>query len=243
MTAEFFVGTSGWTYDHWKGNFYPEGLSKSHWFDYYAARFSTVEINATFYRTFGDQTYQKWRERVSSNFSYVLKVPRLITHRKFLADAGNEIRAFSRSATLLEDKLGLVLLQVAPQTAYDPDLLRRAILAFDEPPRVAVEFRRKDWLNDEIRALLADCGATFVSVDSPQQRPVDWVTAQTGYIRLHGRSRWYSHDYTAAELHEIADLARRMADQGATRIYIFFNNDFEGYAPQNALNLKDLLQS
>jgi len=158
-------------------------------------------------------------------------------------DAGNEIRAFTRSAALLEDKLGLVLLQVAPQTAYDPELLRRAILAFGEPPRVAVEFRRKDWQNDEIRALLADCGATFVSVDSPQQRPVDWVTAQTSYIRLHGRSRWYSHDYTPAELHEIAEIAHRMVDQGATRIYIFFNNDFEGYAPKNALALKDYLEN
>jgi uncharacterized protein YecE (DUF72 family) len=243
MTAQYFVGTSGWTYDHWKGSFYPEGLAKSRWFEYYAARFSTVEINATFYRTFGDQTYQNWRERVPADFVYVLKVPRLITHRQYLVDAESEIRAFWRSATLLEEKLGLVLLQVAPQTRYDPDLLRRAILTFGEPRRVAVEFRRKDWLNDEVRGLLTDCGATFVSVDSPRQQPLDWVTSQAGYLRLHGRSRWYSHDYNAAELDEMAEIAHRMADQGAKAIYIFFNNDFEGHAPRNALALKDRLQS
>ena len=243
MAAQFLVGTSGWTYDHWKGSFYPEGLSKSRWFDHYATKFPTVEINATFYRTFADTTYQKWRERVSADFRYMLKVPRLITHRKFLVNAENDIRAFCRSAALLQEKLGLALLQVAPQTPYDPDLLRKAILTFDKPDRVAVEFRRKDWLNDNIRTLLADCGSTFVSVDSPRQRLLDWVTSGAGYIRLHGRSRWYSHDYTPAELDEIAEFARRMTDHGAKVIYIFFNNDFEAFAPKNALALMDRLRN
>ncbi len=243
MMTQFLVGTSGWTYDHWKGSFYPEGLAKSRWFEYYAARFSTVEINATFYRAFSDATYEKWRRRVPTDFRYVLKAPRLITHRKFLADAESEIRAFWRSACLLEDRLGLVLLQVAPQTPYDPDRLRRVLMTFGEPRLVAVEFRRKDWLNDEIRALLVDCGATFVSVDSPRLRPVDWVTSKAGYIRLHGRSRWYSHDYTSAELHEIAEIAHRMVLHGAKTVYVFFNNDFEGYAPKNALTLMEYLSS
>jgi len=237
MTTQFLVGTSGWTYDHWKGTFYPEKLAKSRWFDHYATQFPAVEVNATFYRTFADQTYHKWRERAPAGFTYVLKVPKLITHRKYLADVGDEIRAFWRSAALLEDKLGLVLLQVAPGTPFDLERLRQAILAFGDPRRVAVEFRRRDWLNDETRALLADCGATFVSVDSPRTRPVDWITSQAGYIRLHGRSRWYSHDYTPEELDEIAEIARRMAANGAKTVYVFFNNDFEGYAPRNALTL------
>jgi uncharacterized protein YecE (DUF72 family) len=242
IPAQFLIGTSGWTYDHWKGGFYPQGLAKSRWFDYYAERFPTVEVNATFYRRFGDQTYIKWRERSPADFCYVLKVPQLITHRKFLVDAGEEIHAFSRSASLLEDKLGLLLLQVAPQTRYNPELLRQAILEFDRPDLVAVEFRSQDWLNTEVRALLTECGATFVSVDSPKQKPLDWVTSKTGYIRLHGRSRWYSHDYTPAELEEIAGIARSMVKSGAKTVYIFFNNDFECYAPKNALALMDILK-
>ncbi len=241
MSAEFLVGTSGWTYDHWKGRFYPDDLPKSRWFDYYATQFSTVEVNATFYRTFPDQTYQKWRDRAQPGFKYVLKVPRLITHRKFLVNAKEDIHSFCRSASLLEEKLGLFLLQIAPQTRCDPVLLKQAILAFDEPSRVAVEFRRKDWLNEDIRALLANLGATFVSVDSPQQKPLDWVTSRSGYIRLHGRSRWYSHDYSTTELQEIGEIARKMVIGGAKTIYIFFNNDFESFAPQNALELKHLL--
>jgi uncharacterized protein YecE (DUF72 family) len=237
MTMQFLIGTSGWTYDHWKGSFYPADLAKSRWFDYYAAQYPAVEVNATFYRTFADQTYLKWRERAPAGFTYVLKAPRFITHRKYLADAGDEIRAFWRSASLLEDKLGLILLQVAPATPFDLERLRQALLAFGDPRRVAVEFRRKDWLNDQTVTLLRDCGAAFVSVDSPRVRPVDWVTSQVGYLRLHGRSHWYSHDYTPAELDEIAETARHMAANGAKMVYIFFNNDFEGYAPRNALAL------
>jgi uncharacterized protein YecE (DUF72 family) len=237
MTAQFFIGTSGWTYNHWKGSFYPEGLAKSRWFDHYAALFPAVEVNATFYRRFADQTYVNWCERAPAGFMYVLKAPKLITHRKYLAEVDDEIRAFWRSACLLEDKLGLVLLQVAPGTPFDLERLRRALLAFGEPRKVAVEFRRKEWLNDETLALLRECGTAFVSVDSPRMRPVDWVTSEVGYIRLHGRSHWYSHDYTSAELDEIAETARRMAANGVETVYIFFNNDFEGYAPKNALNL------
>jgi uncharacterized protein YecE (DUF72 family) len=100
----FFIGTSGWTYDHWKGCFYPEKLPKKDWFDYYAHRFSAVEVNATFYRSFKDEIYQNWRERAPGGFGYVLKVPQLITHRKFLVDAEEDIKAFYRSCTILGDK-------------------------------------------------------------------------------------------------------------------------------------------
>jgi uncharacterized protein YecE (DUF72 family) len=237
MSAQFLIGTSGWTYDHWKGCFYPESLAKARWFDYYATQFSAVEVNATFYRTFTDQTYRKWYERAPAGFTYVLKAPKLITHRKYLADAGDEIRAFWRSACLLEDKFGSILLQVAPGIPCDLERLQQALLAFGDTRRVAVEFRHKDWLNEDTLALLRDCGAAFVSVDSPRVRLLDWITSPVGYIRLHGRKRWYSHDYTPEELDEIAVTAHRMDANGASRVYIFFNNDFEGYAPRNALAL------
>lgn len=238
---QFLIGTSGWTYDHWKGLFYPKNLPKRKWFEYYGSFFSTVEVNATFYRSFKDQTYLNWREHAPVHFRYVLKAPRWITHRKYLLDAEQEIEEFSRSAALLEDRLGLILLQVAPGTPYDPDRLKRALLAFGNPNKVAIEFRHKNWFTDEIRDLLCTLGVVFCTADSPKTRLSDWVTSDTAYIRLHGRQRWYSHNYTDQELHEIADLAIQMAEQGAERIYIFFNNDFEGYAPQNALTLQQML--
>lgn len=238
---KFLVGTSGWSYSHWKGVFYPGGHPQKRWFEYYAKRFPTVEINATFYRFFPDGTYNNWRERAPGGFLYVLKTPRLITHRKKLLNAGGDIKRFAESASLLGDRFGLVLLQLAPGLPYDPERLREALGAFGDPGKVAVEFRHEDWLTGEVRELLGELGAAFCAADSPKSEPLDWVTGETAYIRLHGRKKWYAYDYTESELDGIAALARRMSRLGAKRVYIFFNNDLGGYAPKNALTLMGML--
>jgi uncharacterized protein YecE (DUF72 family) len=237
----FFIGTSGWTYDHWKGCFYPHSLPQKRWFDYYATHFTAVEVNATFYRTFKDETYQKWKEQAPQGFSYVLKAPKLITHRKYLVDVDEDIKVFCRSCALLEDKFGMILLQVAPNMPYDLERLQRALHAFPDAHRVAVEFRRPEWFTEDVLNLLREVGATICNVDSPQQKLTNRLTADRAYLRLHGRTHWYSHNYSPEELKEIAILARQLVDKGATRVYIFFNNDFEGYAPTNAMALRELL--
>jgi uncharacterized protein YecE (DUF72 family) len=238
---KFLVGTSGWSYSHWKGVFYPQDLPQSKWFGFYAQRFGTVEVNATFYRTFKDETYRKWYENAPESFRYVLKTPRFITHRKYLVDAGESIKRFCESASLLKEKFGMFLLQLAPGTPYDPDRLKTALQAFENPGKVAVEFRHKRWLTEETRQLLRELGAVFCVVDAPKTELLDWVTSDSAYIRLHGREHWYSYDYSTRELHEIADLAKRMAESGANRVYVFFNNDLDGYAPKNALELMGML--
>ena len=237
----YMIGTSGWSYDHWKSRFYPGDLPKSHWLDYYASQFSSVEINATFYRTFKDQTYEKWRQRAPQGFGYVLKAPRPITHRKYLVEVDELERAFYHSCSLLEDKFELILLQVAPQMPYDLPRLRKALSAFPDPGKVAVEFRRPEWFSPETLDMLHSLGAVLCNVDSPRQELTGHLTSDKAYIRLHGRNQWYSHNYSGDELKEIARLARQLVRQGATRVYIFFNNDFEGYAPANALALKAML--
>ncbi len=239
--AQFLVGTSGWSYPEWRGIFYPEAWPQRRWFEYYARKFTTVEVNATFYRTFKDQTYHRWREQAPAAFRYVLKVPRIITHRKHLTDAQEEIRNFWRSASLLADKLGLILLQLAPGMAYDPDRLRQALRTFGDARKVAVEFRHPQWLTEEVRELLKETGAAFCTADSPKSELVDWVTSEVAYVRLHGRQQWYNYEYSLTELREIAVLARKMATLGAATVYIFFNNDVNGYAPQNAAALLRLL--
>jgi uncharacterized protein YecE (DUF72 family) len=237
-----YIGTSGWTYDHWKGIFYPEGLAKRRWFEYYVDQFSAVEVNATFYRNFKDETYHNWREQVGTGFRYVLKVPRLITHRKYLLNVKDEIQQFWKSACLLEDRLGAVLLQLPPQMPYDLARLQQAILAFGEPEKVAVEFRNKKWYAPELRRMLEDTGAIFCSVDSPTDHGMDWVTSGRGYIRLHGRGQWYGDDYDDQMLGEVKLLAERMAAQGAKEVFIFFNNDYHGYAPRNAKRLEEMIR-
>lgn len=238
----FFVGTSGWTYEHWKGRFYPQDLPKKAWFDYYAREFQAVEVNATFYRSFTDQTYQNWKQRAPQGFIYVLKAARLITHRKYLLDVDEDIRTFYQSCLLLQDKFGMILLQVAPNTPYDLTRLQGALSAFSDPKSVAVEFRHSEWLNPNTMSLLRSLGATICNVDSPQQRITDNLTSDRAYLRLHGRHRWYVYNYSEAELMEIAELAQNLLQKGAKRVYIFLNNDFKGYAPFNAMRLRDLLK-
>ena len=240
--AIFFIGTSGWTYQHWKGRFYPAGLPQKKWFEFYASQFSSVEVNATFYRTFKDQTYHNWRQRAPLGFGYVLKAPRLITHRKYLVDVEDDIQNFYQSCTLLEEKFELILLQVAPNMNVDLERLRKALQAFPDPTRVAVEFRRSEWINPATMSMLNAVGATICNVDSPRQRISDMLTSRRAYLRLHGRQQWYSYNYSAEELKEIAQLARSLAEHGAERVYIFFNNDFEGFAPANARFLQGLLR-
>ncbi|HEX9091260.1 MAG TPA: DUF72 domain-containing protein, partial [Anaerolineales bacterium] len=173
---------------------------------------------------------------------YVLKAPRLITHRKYLVAVENDIQNFYQSCSLLEEKFELILLQVAPNMNVDLERLRKALQAFPDPTKVAVEFRRSEWLNPDTMSMLEAVGATICNVDSPRQRISDMLTSPRAYLRLHGRQHWYSYDYSLDELGELAQLARSLAARGAEKVYIFFNNDFEGYAPTNARFLQGLLR-
>jgi len=239
----FRVRTSGWTYDHWKGRFYPANLPKSRWFEYYAACFSAVEVNATFYRTFQDQTYLNWKARAPQGFTYILKAPKTITHIKRLVDVEADIAAFWRSCANLGDRLDMILLQLAPSTPYSLERLGKTLRAFPSPHKIAIEFRHPSWLTQETENVLKSVNATFCNVDSPSQSLSGILTSDSAYLRLHGRDSWYASNYSKEALKEIARLAKKLVEGGARRVYIFFNNDFEGYAPANALDLIDLLHA
>jgi uncharacterized protein YecE (DUF72 family) len=239
---KFFIGTSGWDYSDWQGIFYPDGWPKSRKLEYYATRFDVVEINATFYRFFKNETYIKWRDRVPEKFRYVLKTPRFITHRKYLNDCDDVIKQFCQSAILLESKLALILLQIAPNMPYNPEKLQHALTSFSDPQKVVVEFRDHKWLTTEIKNLLKELNSIFCIVDSPTWQLHDYyLTSEIAYIRLHGHKQWYTYNYTKAELKEIATLAQHLIKKGTKEVYIFFNNDYAGYAVQNALQLMELL--
>lgn len=239
--TRYFIGTSGWTYDDWKGKFYPQDLAKSRWLSYYASQFPSVEVNATFYRTFTDQTYEKWKERAPDGFGYVLKAPREITHRKYLVDVNNDIETFFNACSLLEDHFEMILLQVAPNTPYDLERLKKALQAFPDPRKVAVEFRNARWLNPEVEELLHKVGATFCDVDSPLQKLTGTLTSDRAYLRMHGRKDWYKYNYSHEQLKEVAGLIQNLVDQGARRVYVFFNNDYDAHAPANAKALLKIL--
>jgi uncharacterized protein YecE (DUF72 family) len=124
---------------------------------------------------------------------------------------------------------------------YDLRQLEKAILSFDDPTRVAIEFRHSKWFNADVKALLAQLKCVFCAVDSSQYQLLDWLTSDIAYVRLHGREYGYHYDYSQAELTEIANFVRKLIHQGAKLIYIFFNNDYQANAPKNAYELTKLL--
>lgn len=234
---QFLIGTSGWNYDDWRGVFYPEKWPKKHWLEYYAAQFLCIEINATFYRFFKDSVYHSWYERTPENFRFILKTPRVITHYPFSKRTENDIQQFWSSAILLKEKLDLVLLQLSPNMPYQPQLLKKILLSFNEPQKIAVEFRDLRWLTDEIKELLTQAGSTFCMTDSPKIKLVNWITSDFAYIRLHGHTQWYNYEYSQQELINISQFVKKIVELKIKKIFILFNNTMHAYAPHNALSL------
>lgn len=237
MKPKIKVGTSGWNYADWKGAFYPVSLKKSEWFDYYQQHFPIVEINATFYHLFPDSVFIKWKKNAKAKFHYIIKIPRVITHRHLLKNCTRAIKKFDRTVDLLGNKLALVLLQLPPNMVYDLKRLKKALLTFKDPKRVVVEFRDPKWYTSETYSLLKELGCIFCAADSPKTPLQDWVTSRIAYIRLHGRTTWFNYCYTSSQLKKIAELAKRMTKQGAKEVYILFNNDYYSYAVKNVKTL------
>lgn len=243
IKTSFIIGCSGWTYSDWRGKFYPKDLPMRLWFDYYKQHFNVVEINATFYRFFPKKTYLKWYKQAGPNFVYIIKVPRLISHFKRLQHCDDLIKTFCQSVSLLKDKLALILLQLPPSFTLNLELLEDAILSFDDPKKLVIEFRNKSWLIDETLELLKKYNCTYCSADSPDMLLNDWVSSDTGYIRLHGRKQWFNYKYTKKELMRVALIAKKMQKNGASKVFILFNNDFYAYAVQNAKTVEKMLNN
>lgn len=242
MKNIFQIGTSGWNYASWRFNFYPKDGPQKRWLEYYSQYFDTVELNATFYRFFKEEQFSNWYERVPKNFEYVIKVPQYISHRKQLIDAEDQVKAFCERIHLLKNKLGLILLQLAPRTPYHPERLEEKLLQFGQyTKKLVVEFRNEKWQTDEVLSLLKKYRAIYCNVDSPTMRLQNILTSKIGYIRLHGRRRMYDYNYTQFELEDIAQQARQMHKQGAKTVYVFFNNDVNANSVMNALALKKIL--
>ena len=237
---KIYIGTSGYTYNHWVNVFYPSNIKRIKWFQYYQNYFNAVEINATFYRDFSVNTFKKWERNAFSGFKYFLKVPRLITHQKKLVDVNEDIEKFCNTTQILGDKLGGYLFQLHPSIKKDTELLENVINSFNKKTLV-IEFRNKQWYCEEVFNLLKSKNVVLCNVQSPEIDLTNIVTSDIAYIRLHGIKNWYTYNYNEDDLKIIVDLIRYYKTKNIKEIYIFFNNDFNGYAPLNALRLKELL--
>ena len=228
------IGTSGYQYDHWREIFYPTSVPKKRWFEYYARHFDTVEINNTFYNLPELETFQHWREQTPERFCYALKFSRYGSHMKRLKDPENSVDHFLERAEALGPSLGPILLQLPPNWHADPERLDAFLDHAPARHRWAIEFRDADWLNNEVYAVLREHNAALVIHDLIEDHP-RVTTADWAYLRFHGDA--YAGSYSPQALSGAARRIRAQLDQGRD-VFAYFNNDAEGYAVENALDLK-----
>ncbi len=233
--TETHVGCSGWFYWHWRDTFYPEGYASSRWFEYYASRFRTVELNAPFYSWPTLATVATWnRQAGRRKFIYTIKVNELITHTRRFARTGPLVKDFGLIADLLGPRFGCFLFQLPPSFHYSAAALKRILGQLDPRLRNVVEFRHRSWWNDRVYRAFRESNAIFCSASGPRLPDELIKTADDIYIRFHGTTRWYRHDYSKEELAVWADRIRQC---GARTIWAYFNNDRECYAIKNAREL------
>jgi uncharacterized protein YecE (DUF72 family) len=237
--VQIHVGCSGWFYWHWRGVFYPDTKRTDGWFRHYTTNFSTVELNAPFYSWPRLATVKSWVRNAPEDFRYSVKVNRLITHEKRLVRTRMLVEEFCGLEKILGLKLGCFLFQFPPSYRYTASRLASITRQLDPRYRNAVEFRHKSWWREAVYRRFRERGLIFCAVSAPRL-PDDLIcTSDTIYARLHGRSRWYRHDYTIEELQE---WVARIEATGAREAWIYFDNDRDAFAIKNAQELKRILR-
>jgi uncharacterized protein YecE (DUF72 family) len=228
------VGTSGFHYNHWKGIFYPEKLPKSKWFSFYAQHFDTVEINNTFYHLPSAAVFDSWKEQAPPGFCYALKFNRYGSHWMRLKNPRQTIGNFLAVANRLEEFLGPILVQLPPHWNVDPHRLDSFLAAAPRSLRWAVEFRNATWLCEEAFEILQRHQAALCIHDMIKNHP-RVLTAGWTYLRWHGNR--YAGTYSPQKLAGEAKWIRGQL-AGGKDVFAYFNNDAQGYAVKNAIDLR-----
>lgn len=238
MAHRVRIGTSGWNYDHWQGGFYPHGLPRNRWFSHYCGTFDTVEINNTFYHQPENRTFDGWREQAPNGFLYAVKANRYLTHMRKLNDPREPLDRFLNGARRLKDHLGPILYQLPPN--WRKDLRRLRTFAELVPSRLThvIEFRNRDWLAEDTYELLTEYQLCLCVHDMLARHPRR-VTGKSVYVRLHGTGEKYGGKYRPSRLRGWANWIAEAAQE--RKVFVYFNNDAEGYAVRDALELRRLM--
>lgn len=238
--AELFIGTSGWTYDHWKGPFYPDELPRTRWLEFYCEHFRSVEINNTFYQLPKKDTLRNWGKRVPDGFLFSVKASSYITHAKKLKDPEQSVHRFLDHISVLQDRLGPVLFQLPPRWHFNRERLATFLEALSRDFSYVFEFRDRSWLNQDTQELLSKHNAALCFYDLEGfQSPKD-ITADFIYVRLHGPDAAYQGSYPTSSLAGWAGALSSWSSRGRT-VFCYFNNDQNGHAVNNALSLQSML--
>lgn len=239
--GRIFIGTSGFGYPHWRGNFYPEKLSPPSWLSFYSKHFSTVELNSPFYRLPSRKTFEGWQDRTPPEFTFAVKANRFITHIKRLKEVEEPVERFFDAVRGLGNKMGPILFQLPPSFKKNHERLEEFIELLLSGRRYAFEFRHESWFNKETCQILEKHGVALCYSDSPQYPAVFMDSTPFIYARFHGRERLYSSCYSREELLEWAIKFKNCLKAGKD-VYVYFDNDAEGYAIKNAKELSEMIE-
>jgi len=231
VSVKAWIGTSGYSYPEWKGNFYPEKMAAKDMLHFYATRFPTVEINNTFYRMPKEDVLKGWADQVPEHFAFVIKASQRITHMKRLKECGELLSYLYRVTATMGPRLGPLLFQLPPNFKKDVPRLKGFFDDMPERRRVAVEFRHASWFDDEVFETLRAQGAALCVADTGEE-PVAPLVATTdwGYLRL--RRENFSDD-------ELRDWAKRIREQPWSDAFVFLKHEEEGKGPKLAARLTE----
>lgn len=238
------IGTSGWIYGDWDGIFYPENLPSKDKLKYFSSHFKTAEINYSFYHLPRPKTYENWYNQTPQGFIFAVKASRFITHIKRLENVKDAWEGFLENALHLKEKLGPILFQFPPSFKADDENIKRLTgflkLISLTNIRFAFEYRNKSWCDEAIYNILKRFNIAWVIADSPKYPKAEAVTANFIYIRMHGSTTLFSSKYTYEEVKTLAQKIQTWLEKGFD-VYVYFNNDFQGFAVQNAKELLELV--
>lgn len=238
------VGTSGWSYDHWDGVLYPPGSPARDRLARYVEHFSTVELNASFYRWPREASFASWRSRLPDGFRLSVKAPRGLTHAKRLYAPEVWARRIATSWHELGDKRAVLLVQLAPGHARDDARLDHFLAQLPWWLRVVVELRHPSWDHEDVYRLLERRGAGYCVMSGARLPCVLRATTDIVYVRLHGpdHDHLYAGSYPDEDLRWWAERMREWERDGK-EVYAYFNNDGGGHAVRNAWTLRGILDS
>jgi uncharacterized protein YecE (DUF72 family) len=223
---QFFVGTSGYSYEEWKGSFYPQKLPNKQMLSHYAEQFSAVELNNTFRRMPSESNFESWANQVPGTFRFALKAPQAITHFKRLKDAQEPTNHLFRTAAVLKSKLGPVLFGLPGNFKKDLPRLEDFLHLIPKNAQAAFEFRHKSWFDDDVFECLRASRCALCVNDDPEfpQAPL-LSSTNWGYVRLR-RKR-----YTKKTL---GDWVKKLRSQPWKQAYVFFKHEVTGTGPKFA---------
>lgn len=209
--------------------------------DFYTKHFDTVEVNNSFYRLPSETVLADWRDSTPADFCFAVKGSRFITHNKKLKDPEPALERFLPKVEILGPKLGPILFQLPPLWQVNPERLKTFLGALPRDLHYAFEFRNETWNVEPIYELLRRFNSAYCIFHlAGFQSPLE-IAADIAYVRLHGPGGKYQGSYTDADLEEWASRIRSWT-RLLKAVYVYFDNDQNGYAAQNALRLKGLVR-